>query len=78
MTTVRFTPGLDEHVVRFAYDPAVVEAIKEIVPSYARSWRPATRTWLIDPNWPRSSRTLSAHTGTPSPASTTTIAAIAR
>ena len=51
MTTVRFTPGLDEHVVRFAYDPAVVEAIKEIVPSYARSWRPATRTWLIDPNW---------------------------
>jgi hypothetical protein len=51
MTAVMFTAGPDGHVVRFAYDPTVVAAIKATVPSYARAWRPATRTWLIDPSW---------------------------
>ncbi len=51
MTVVMFTPGSGGHVVRFAYDPAVVATIKATVPSYARSWQPATRTWLIDPGW---------------------------
>jgi hypothetical protein len=51
MTAVMFTAVRDGHVVQFAYDPAVVATIKQTVPSYARAWRPATKTWLIDPFW---------------------------
>jgi hypothetical protein len=51
MTTVMFTPSPDGHIVRFAYDPTIVATIKQTVPSYARAWRPATRTWLIDSGW---------------------------
>jgi hypothetical protein len=29
MTTVMFSPGLDGHVVAFAYDPAIVATIKQ-------------------------------------------------
>ncbi len=51
MTSVVFTPGLDGHTIRFPYDPTVVAAIKATVPSYARSWNPHTRAWLIGPFW---------------------------
>jgi hypothetical protein len=51
MTTVRFTPGLDGHVVAFAYHPAAVGLIKQTVPGYARSWGPHRRVWIVDPAW---------------------------
>src|ERR1700752_288040 len=51
MIAVMFTPGPDGHTVRFAYDPEVVAAIKQTVPGYARSWRPHTKLWTVDPVW---------------------------
>jgi hypothetical protein len=51
VTAVLFTPASDGHTVRFAYDPAVVAAIKQTVPGYARSWHPHSHTWLVDPFW---------------------------
>ncbi len=51
MTTIRFTPGPDGHVIQFAYTPTVVATIKETVPGYARSWNPQRRVWIIDPIW---------------------------
>jgi hypothetical protein len=53
VTAVIFTPGPDGgwHTVRFAYDPGVVAVIKQTVPGYARSWKPQSHTWRVDPSW---------------------------
>jgi hypothetical protein len=52
MTAVRFTPryGGLATAVNFAYDPTVVAAVKS-VPSFYRSYDPATKTWTIDGGW---------------------------
>lgn len=47
MTAVRFEPYGEQYVLRFAYDPTLVSIVKT-VPSYARSWQPTSRVWLID------------------------------
>ena len=48
MTAVRFDRRGDIYAVTFTYDPVVVEMLKLIVPSYARSWNPVRRKWLIE------------------------------
>ena len=47
MTAVRFERYGGQYIVRFAYDPTIVALIKT-VPSYARSWRPTGKVWLVD------------------------------
>jgi hypothetical protein len=48
MTTVRFTArGIHHYTVNFNYDPTVVDMIKT-VPTYARTYEPATKMWMID------------------------------
>jgi hypothetical protein len=51
MATVLITGTGMMRTVRFRYDPDLVDLIKTIVPSYARSWRPADRSWTLDIDW---------------------------
>ena len=44
---VRFEQHGERYIVRFAYDPSLVALVKT-VPSYARSWRPTGKVWLVD------------------------------
>lgn len=47
MTAVRFTArGTRHYSVNFNYNPSVVDIVKS-VPSYARTFEPATKTWMI-------------------------------
>ena len=47
--TITLTAGQTGRViVRFAYDPDLVVAIKSAVPAYARSWDPDGRRWLVE------------------------------
>jgi hypothetical protein len=51
VTAVRFERRNGITAVTFAYHPRVVAIIKDI-PSFARSWNPARREWLIlDDAW---------------------------
>jgi hypothetical protein len=54
MTAVRFTPCGHQCAVAFAYNPAVVQLLKDTVPGYARSWSPGRREWEIDLTWAES------------------------
>ncbi|MDN5929508.1 MAG: hypothetical protein L0I24_00320 [Pseudonocardia sp.] len=49
MTTVTLVDDIiPGHVrVTFAYDPALVEALKSVVPASYRSWSPSARAWSI-------------------------------
>jgi hypothetical protein len=46
VVSVIFAPDDDNYTVRFDYDLEVV-AILEDIPHFARTWRPATRSWWI-------------------------------
>jgi hypothetical protein len=46
VASVIFASDDDDYTVRFGYDPEVV-AILEDIPHFARTWRPATRSWWI-------------------------------
>jgi hypothetical protein len=48
MSTVTFRRRGTIYTVRFRYNPTLVELIKDVVPSYARSWNRATREWIVD------------------------------
>ncbi len=48
ITTVTFRRHGDAYVVRFRYDPALVELLKAVVPAYARSWNTSTREWTVN------------------------------
>lgn len=37
--------------VRFPFDRLVVESIKAQIPSDARGYEPATKTWFVGPGW---------------------------
>jgi hypothetical protein len=50
MTTVRFMKTGREFRCSFSYDPRLVELCKS-VPSWARSYEPATKTWTFDPQF---------------------------
>jgi hypothetical protein len=47
MSTVIFTRRGDIYTVRFRYDPELVELLKDVVPSYARSWTKTTKEWTV-------------------------------
>lgn len=48
MTEVKFKRRKDEHYgMTFSYDPAVVDAIKFVVPGGGRSWNPEIKEWRI-------------------------------
>jgi hypothetical protein len=47
MTAVHFKKVGSRWQVRFPYDPRLVEHIKQTVPSWARSYDPATKIWTI-------------------------------
>ena len=36
-------------VLRFPYDPWLVESLKDSIPSHARAYDPAERTWTVTP-----------------------------
>ena len=46
-TAVRFESYGEQYILRFAYDPTLVSIVKT-VPSYARSWQPTSKVWIID------------------------------
>ena len=50
MTLIRITDQLEfgKILVNFRYDPDAVALIKDVVPSHARSWEAATKTWRVD------------------------------
>lgn len=48
MTAIRFTRKTVGFTVTFRYDPTLVELLKSVVPSFARSWHPDRRVWHID------------------------------
>ena len=49
MTAVMFEHRDQVYAVTLLpYDPLAVEAIKAVVPSFARRWSPLQREWLID------------------------------
>ena len=47
MTTVLFRRGGDRYTVKFSYDPALVELLKDTVPAWVRSWDPTTKEWTV-------------------------------
>lgn len=47
MTAVRFESYGEQYLLRFAYDPTLVSIVKT-VPSYARSWQPTSKVWIVD------------------------------
>jgi hypothetical protein len=48
VTAVRFNRRVDTSTaVTFAYDPAIVDTIKLVVPPFLRSWNRARREWLV-------------------------------
>lgn len=51
MTAIVIAPAGIQHTVRFAYDPAVVALIKQVVPGYARVWSAQARAWYVDRDW---------------------------
>jgi hypothetical protein len=49
MTAARFERRGTMYAVTFSsYDPMIVEMLKLVVPSYARSWSKPRREWLIE------------------------------
>ena len=48
MTAVMFERRAGMYVVTFTYDPTVVEMLKLVVPSHARTWSKPRREWLIE------------------------------
>lgn len=49
MKVAQFTKtGFTYYTVVFAYDPDLVELIKQTVPAYAREWKPSTKEWTVD------------------------------
>jgi hypothetical protein len=47
VTAVRFTArGVGHYTINFNYSPTVVDMVKS-VPTYARTYEPATKTWMI-------------------------------
>ncbi len=48
MTAVRFEHRGHMYAVTFTYDPMIVEMLKLVVPSYARSWSKPRREWLVE------------------------------
>ena len=51
MTAVRFTARGHRYAVAFAYNPAVVQIVKDTVPGYARTWASARKEWEVDNTW---------------------------
>jgi hypothetical protein len=51
MTAVRFQRRGSSHTIAFAFNPAVVELIKQTVPGYARQWIPERKEWEVDATW---------------------------
>ncbi|WP_205874446.1 hypothetical protein [Mycobacterium camsae] len=49
--TVLFLEAGSRCTVQFAYEPAIVEVLKAVVPAYARSWTKATKQWKVDTDW---------------------------
>lgn len=47
MTAVHFKKIGSRYQVRFSYDPKLVDHIKASIPSWARTYDPATKTWTI-------------------------------
>jgi hypothetical protein len=47
MSTVTFTRRGDTYSVRFRFDRTLVELIKDVVPSYARSWDASAKQWTV-------------------------------
>ena len=48
MTAVRFEHRGHTYAVTFTYDPMIVEMVKLVVPSYARSWSKPRREWMVE------------------------------
>lgn len=51
MTAVRFESHGHTYSVCFAYNPAVVQLLKDTVPGYARKWAPGRKEWEVDTKW---------------------------
>ncbi len=49
-TAVRFEQCGYQYRISFRYDPALIDLIKSL-PSYARSWDPTHRVWLVDEDY---------------------------
>jgi hypothetical protein len=49
--TVQFRQTEDHYAVSFRYNPALVEAVKNVVPPASRRWLPAQKHWLVDLFW---------------------------
>lgn len=47
--SIRRTRDGRSYRVEFPYDPAVVEAIKEIVPAHSRQYDPDAKCWYVSP-----------------------------
>jgi hypothetical protein len=53
MTSVLFRRAGVRYVIRFTYDPDLVELLKATVPGFARSWDPYTNEWKVDAEFGR-------------------------
>ena len=52
MSTVVFAHhGMTRYSVRFNYSRDLVDLLKLSVPSFARSWNPQAKEWLVEVDW---------------------------
>jgi len=51
MIAIRFARRGAHYAVTSRYNPDVVATIRSVVAGFARTYDPATRTWLIDAAW---------------------------
>ena len=49
---VNFHPDGHWYVVRFDYDAALVRIVKRL-PAFAHTWRPESKSWLVDGHYAR-------------------------
>lgn len=47
VSTVEFSSAADIYIVRFVYNPSLVELVKATVPPQARTWSPQFKLWII-------------------------------
>jgi|SRR5271156_2298359 hypothetical protein len=46
-STVEFSSAADIYIVRFVYNPSLVELVKATVPPQARTWSRQLKLWII-------------------------------
>ena len=46
-STVEFSSAADIYIVRFVYNPSLVELVKATVPAEARMWSPQFKLWIM-------------------------------